>query len=82
MTFSPSGQLSKILRNTDGQVDNSTSVEDAAFQEKRWVWLPDDVHAFVKGFVVSEEPDNKLKVRCTDDSVSVIDLVTDNRLIC
>lgn len=71
MTFSPSSQLSKMLRNTEDQVvDNSTTVEDAEFQEKRWVWLPDKNHAFMKGFVVSEESDNMLKVRCTDDSVS------------
>jgi myosin heavy chain 9/10/11/14 len=69
MTFSPSSSLSsvsKILKST-----RNSAVEDAEFASKRWVWLPDDNHAFIKGFVISEEGDN-LTVRCSDDSDRVI----------
>lgn len=68
MTFSPSTSITKLY-NSEPSSRPGQSVEDAEFAAKKWIWVPDDNNAFIKGFVVSEEPDSKLKVRCTDDSV-------------
>lgn len=51
-----------------------TNVEDnlqnSEFAAKKWVWVPDDKLAFIKGFVVDEDlEDGKLRIRCVDDSV-------------
>jgi myosin heavy chain 9/10/11/14 len=40
------------------------------FSGKRYVWLKDPNIAFVKGWVVEELGDGKLRVQCDDGSVS------------
>ncbi|CAN6615001.1 myosin-1 [Trichomonascus vanleenenianus] len=67
-TFSP---ISNVLA-TDDKSTTSSSVQDAEFQEKKWVWIPDDNIAFIKGFVVSEETNGMFRVRCSDDSDRVV----------
>lgn len=40
------------------------------FSGKHYVWLKDTQHAFVKGWVVENRPENKLLVQCDDGTVS------------
>ena len=40
------------------------------FSGKRYVWLQDQQHAFVKGWGVEERPGDRLLVQCDDGSVS------------
>jgi hypothetical protein len=40
------------------------------FSGKRYVWLKDPNTAFVKGWVVEELGDGRLRVQCDDGSVS------------
>lgn len=68
-TFSPASVNSLFKDRSQGtDTVSGSSVQDAEFAEKRWVWLRDDKQAFIKGFVVSELSNNMLKVRCADDS--------------
>lgn len=41
------------------------------FSGKRYVWLKDPQHAFIKGWVVEERSGNQLLVQCDDGSVSL-----------
>jgi hypothetical protein len=66
-TFSPSSSIPSISQMLKPK---GNAIEDAEFAAKRWVWVPDETHGFIKGFVVREEDDN-LHVRCSDDSVSI-----------
>lgn len=83
-TFTPS-QIKSVLEQSgsEGDRDNTqdlSSTEDgvvvegdsAEFAGKKWVWIPDADNAFVKGFVTEEDENGKLRVLCTDDSVSQI----------
>lgn len=46
------------------------NLQNAEFASKKWVWLPDDKQAFIKGFVVEEGlEDGNIRVRCVDDTV-------------
>jgi myosin heavy chain 9/10/11/14 len=61
----------KAINNTNTNTNTNTTGSDAArdiaeFSGKRWVWLPDDEHAFVKGWVV-EDRVASLVVRCDRD---------------
>lgn len=47
----------------------SKDAEHMQFASRKWVWVPDQKIAFIKGFVVEEQDDGKLRIRCTDDSV-------------
>ncbi|ANB14877.1 hypothetical protein AWJ20_2490 [Sugiyamaella lignohabitans] len=82
-TFSPSSivpSISQILRAKNGESQHGTidiasdsTVQDAEFASKKWVWVPDETLGFIKGFIVSESDNgNTLHVRCTDDSVSIV----------
>ena len=82
-TFSPStsiSTISKLMHDTHlTEKDESpmTKVEDnlqnSEFASKKWVWIPDEKLAFIKGFVVSEDSeDGQLRIRCVDDSVSIL----------
>lgn len=74
-TFSPSTNISELLNSkTKNNGVERDAQKDAEFAAKKWVWLPNDKLAFVKGFVVSKEPNNQLRVRCSDDSVSIFAL--------
>jgi myosin protein heavy chain len=44
------------------------------FSGKRYVWLRDQTTAFVKGWVVEDLEDGKLRVQCDDGSVRVTSL--------
>jgi myosin protein heavy chain len=57
----------KIINNSNSNTTGSDAARDIAeFSGKRWVWLPDDAHAFVKGWVV-EDNGASLVVRCDRD---------------
>lgn len=66
-TFSP-----KFINSITNTKDNRTSTDSARdlaeFSGKRWVWLKDDHHAFVKGWV-TQENGSTLQVRCDNESV-------------
>lgn len=78
-TFSPSTSISTISKlmghspldeGNDSTPNLGENLQNSEFASKKWVWLPDDKVAFIKGFVVSENAeDGKLRIRCEDDSV-------------
>jgi hypothetical protein len=75
-TFAPATSISTaskpaILGDSLNPINNlEDNFQSSEFASKKWVWLYDDVQAFIKGFVVSEDSDDgKLKVRCDDGSV-------------
>lgn len=53
-----------------GSTRLASAEEDLDFSGKRWVWVPDQLKAFKKGFVVKEE-DQTLHVKCLDDDSDV-----------
>jgi hypothetical protein len=56
-----------VINNSNTNTTGSDAARDIAeFSGKRWVWLPDDEHAFVKGWVV-EDRGATLVVRCDRD---------------
>lgn len=63
--------IDKILKTAD---HSARSVKDAEFSSKKWVWLPDDTKAFIKGFVTAED-DGDLTVRCEDGSVGMLNSI-------
>lgn len=73
-TFSPSSSITSISKRVMAEAGgaSASSVQDAEFASKRWVWLPDSKRAFIKGFVISEEEGDRLKVRCSDDSDRIV----------
>lgn len=60
-TFAPAYLKSAVERHVD-------SAAEAAFGEKKWVWVKDGGAGFLRAWVKKEDGDN-LHVRCTDDSV-------------
>jgi len=64
-----------IAHNTSTSTSNSNSItgsddarDIAEFSGRRWVWLSDEEHAFVKGWVV-EDRGSTLLVRCDSDAI-------------
>lgn len=41
------------------------------FSGKRYVWLKDPQQAFVKGWVVEDLSDNRIRVQCDDGTVRI-----------
>lgn len=83
-TFSPStsiSTISKLMQGTANHIEHeedtpeinlTDNLQSSEFASKKWVWIPDDKVAFIKGFVVSEnDEDGKLRIRCVDDSVCI-----------
>lgn len=77
-TFAPATSISTTAKLVDAISNNSLQkspispgddLNQAEFASKRWVWVPDEKLAFIKGFVTADLDDGKLKVRCVDDSV-------------
>lgn len=68
-TFAP--QFIK-QENLDGAADRVRGIEgENDFSGKRYVWLRDDVNAFVKGWVMDELPESMLRIQCDDGSVCI-----------
>jgi myosin heavy chain 9/10/11/14 len=67
-TFTPKF-INSLINADDDKNRSSDSARDLAeFSGKRWVWVKDDQHAFVKGWVI-EENGSTLQVRCDNESV-------------
>jgi myosin heavy chain 9/10/11/14 len=67
-TFTPKF-INSLINADDDKKGSSDSARDLAeFSGKRWVWVNDDQHAFVKGWVI-EENGSTLQVRCDNESV-------------
>lgn len=60
-TFAPAYLKSAVERKVD-------PAAEAAFGEKKWIWVKDEKKGFLKAWVTQEDGDN-LQVRCSDDSV-------------
>lgn len=67
-TFTPKFINSLIDANNDKNGSTDSARDLAEFSGKRWVWVKDDQHAFVKGWV-TEENGSTLQVRCDNESV-------------
>lgn len=61
-TFAPAYLKSAVDRKVD-------PIAEAAFGEKKWVWVRDSRAGFLKAWVTRED-DEILYVRCTDETVS------------
>lgn len=68
-TFAP-----KFIGTEEAQRDTERirGIEgEGDFSGKRYIWLKDPQHAFIKGWVVEERAGNQLLVQCDDGSVSL-----------
>jgi myosin protein heavy chain len=68
-TFAPSFIKSEELRRQHDTVQSIEGEND--FSGKRYVWLRDPQHAFIKGWVVEELGNNKILVQTDDGAVSL-----------
>lgn len=71
-----SGTFAPSFINTDELKQRSISAVHGIegendFSGKRYVWLKDPQKAFVKGWVVEDQGNNRLVVQCEDGSVSL-----------
>lgn len=66
-TFAPKFIKAEGLDGTNERVGGIEGEND--FSGKRYVWLRDPETAFVRGWVVEELSDNKLRVQCDNGSV-------------
>lgn len=53
-----------------------TEAESVEFASKNWVWVPDPQSAFVKGFITEQLEDDRIKIRCVDGTVGVLNFRT------
>ncbi|KAM4065274.1 myosin head (motor domain) domain-containing protein [Hirsutella rhossiliensis] len=67
-TFAPSFIKMEAMARSDDAVDGIEGEND--FSGKRYVWLKDPQSAFVKGWVVDELEDNRIRVQ-TDDGTQL-----------
>jgi len=65
-TFAPSFIKTHLQSSTESNTNGG--LEGTDFSGKKWVWVKDEEHAFVKGFVHEEEGDN-LRIICDDNTV-------------
>lgn len=56
------------MRRSSETVDGIEGEND--FSGKRYVWLKDPQHAFVKGWIVEELGGGRIQVQCDDGTVS------------
>jgi myosin protein heavy chain len=64
-TFIKSEEMQQPIANVSG-IDGEND-----FSGKRYVWLKDPTTAFVKGWVVEELEQGKLRIQCEDGSVNL-----------
>lgn len=67
-TFAPSFIKTDEVRRSNDAVEGIEGEND--FSGKRYVWLKDPQHAFVKGWIVEELGRNRILVQCDDGAVS------------
>ncbi|CAG9940648.1 unnamed protein product [Clonostachys rosea f. rosea IK726] len=73
-TFAPSFIKTEDMRRSHDAVKGIEGEND--FSGKRYVWLKDPQQAFVKGWVVEDLPDNRIRVQCDDGTQRDVDSET------
>jgi myosin protein heavy chain len=68
-TFAPTFIKSEEMQKPIPTINGIEGEND--FSGKTYVWLKDQSAAFIKGWVVEDLPDGRLKVQCDDGSVSL-----------
>lgn len=68
-TFAPSFIKSEEMRREQGAVKGIEGEND--FSGKRYVWVRDSQHAFIKGWVVEDIGNNRILVQTDDGTVSL-----------
>lgn len=57
--------------------EDTSVVEQTAFNEKKWVWVEDEDEGYLRGEIINEiEPEQKLEVLLHNGAVSSLSIIT------
>ncbi|CAG8715040.1 8302_t:CDS:2, partial [Racocetra persica] len=73
LIHSPGGEALRLLVNGSSDADVNNTVAQAAFNEKKWIWVEDEKAGYVAGYI-TKDMGEQVEVHLNDDSIRIVNV--------